>query len=214
MLPLLNHSRNNHQRESRPIATAWCVITGPPSAGKTSVIQALAARGHRTAAETARAHLMTLGKSPEEIAADPAPRIDIQHAILRRQLGVEGALSPLSRVFLDRALPDSLAYFRRLKLPETELIELSRRASTYRYRHVFYLQGLPLERDGLRCEDDAEARALGEQIYAAYASLGYIPTRIPAFAELPPQQAIKRRLALLLARLSPRRSDRHQAPAS
>jgi predicted ATPase len=194
----LNGEQDNTRLDPHPIVTAWCVITGPPSAGKTSVLEALAAQGQRIVAETARAHIATLGKTPEQIAADRALQVEIQHAIVQRQQGVENALPPPSTVFLDRALPDSLAYFRRLRLPETELI---RRATTYRYRHVFYLEGLPLERDGLRYEDDGEARALGEQIHAAYLSLGYVPTRVPAFADLPISQAIARRVALMLAQL-------------
>jgi predicted ATPase len=141
---------------------------------------------------------MTLGKSPKEIAADRALQVEIQHAIVHCQQGVENALSPSSTTFLDPALPDSLAYFRRLRLPETDLI---RRATTYRYQRVFYLEGLPLTQDGLRYEDDKEAHALGEQIYAAYLSLGYVPTRVPAFANLPVSQAIERRVALMLALL-------------
>ena len=180
------------------MATDWCVITGPPSAGKTSVLDALAARGHRIVGETARAHIETLGKSPDEIAADAELQVEIQYAIASRQHAVENGLHPRRPLFLDRALPDSLAYFRRLRIPDGYLIQ---RAAAYRYRHVFYLEGLPLARDGLRFEDDGEALALGEQIHAAYLSLGYIPIRVPTFAELPISQAIERRVALVLAQL-------------
>lgn len=184
-----------------PIATAWCVVTGPPSAGKTSVIDALAARGHPIIGETARAHIETLGKSPAEIAADAALQVEIQYAIARRQHAVENGLHPPRPLFLDRALPDSLAYFRRLALADAALMQ---RAATYRYRHVFYLEGLPLTRDGLRFEDDGEARALGEQIVAAYRALGYTPIRVPAFAELSPAQSIARRVMFLLAHVEGR----------
>ena len=194
----LNSPGDNALSTAAPIATAWCVITGPPSAGKTSVLDALAARGHRIIGETARAHIETLGKSPTEIAADAALQVEIQQAIASRQHAVENGLHPPRPLFLDRALPDSLAYFRRLSIPDGDLIQ---RAATYRYRHVFYLEGLPLARDGLRFEDDGEALALGEQIHAAYLSLGYVPTRVPTFADLPISQAIERRVALVLAQL-------------
>jgi len=183
-------------RTAEPMATDWCVITGPPSAGKTSVLDALAARGHRIVGETARAHIETLGKSPAEIAADAALQVEIQQAIANRQHVVENGLHPLQPMFLDRALPDSLAYFRRLRIPDGDMIQ---RAGTYRYRHIFYLEGLPLAQDGLRFEDDGEAHALGEQIIGAYVSLGYAPVRVPAFAELPPSQSIARRVMFLLA---------------
>lgn len=177
------------------IETAWCVVTGPPSAGKTSVLDALASQGHRVVTETAREHIATLGKSPNEIAANRALQIEIQHAIARRQQEAENGLPTSNVVFLDRALPDSLAYFQRLGIAEADLI---RRAKTYRYRQVFCLEGLPLARDGLRYEDDSEARALGEQIQAAYLALGYTPIHIPAFANLPLAEAIERRVTLIL----------------
>jgi predicted ATPase len=172
------------------------VVTGPPSAGKTSVLDALAALGHRVIGETARAHIETLGPSAAEIAADTALQAEIQHAIARRQLVVENGLHPTHPLFLDRALPDSLAYFRRLGIPDGDLMQ---RASTYRYQHVFYLEGLPLAHDGLRFEDDGEACVIGEQIIAAYVSLGYAPIRIPAFTDLPRSQSIHRRVMVMLA---------------
>ena len=192
----LTSPRDDALSTSAAIATAWCVTTGPPSAGKTSVLDALAARGHRIIGETARDHIETLGNPPAEIAADATLQIEIQQAIANRQHAVENGLHPPLPLFLDRALPDSLAYYRRLRIPDGDLIQ---RAATYRYRHVFYLDGLPLAPDGLRFEDDGEARALGEQIIAAYVSLGYAPIRVPAFGELPPSQSIARRVMFLLA---------------
>jgi predicted ATPase len=64
---------------------------------------------------------------------------------------------------------------------------------------VFYLEGLPLDRDGLRFEDDGEAAALGAAIMAAYSTLGYPLVHVPAFAGLPVQAAIERRVALILS---------------
>ncbi|MCF7985671.1 MAG: ATP-binding protein [Thiohalocapsa sp.] len=178
--------------------TAWSILTGPPSAGKTSIIERLAARGHRVVGETARNHIAGLGKSPARIAADRALQLRIQQEIATLQHAVEARLEALQPVFLDRALPDSVAYFRRLGLSVDTLLGHGRRL---RYRHVFFIEGLPLSRDGLRFEEDAEARLLGEEIHAAYSSLGYAPITVPAFADLPPADSIEQRVSFILTHI-------------
>jgi predicted ATPase len=175
--------------------TEWVVITGPPSAGKTSVINALAQRGHRVVAETARHYIASLGHSAREIAADRGLQRRLQREISRRQAGIEEALVPDETVFLDRALPDSLAYFARLGLMTAELLP---RATRYRYRRVFFLDGLPLDADGVRFERADEAAELAEQIFDAYAGLGYRPIRVPVFEGEEPGHAVDRRVAFIL----------------
>ena len=177
------------------IDTAWCVITGPPSAGKTTIIEALAARGHRIVPETARAHIAGLGHSPAEIAADAALQARIQHGIAERQHHIEQALDPAAPLFLDRALPDSIAYFEQLALTTDHLFAGARR----RYRRVFYLEGLPLQTDGLRFEDARDAAAIGEAILRAYRRLGYAPVRVPAFPRHGLAAAIAERLSVILS---------------
>jgi predicted ATPase len=180
------------------IATAWCVITGPPSAGKTTVLDALAARGHRVVPETARAHIAELGHAPADIAASPTLQARIQHGIAARQRAVELALAPADALFLDRALPDSIAYFEQLKLATEALIAS---AARLRYRRVFYLQGLPLAADGLRFEDDHGARAIGDAILRAYRRLGYAPVIVPAPPRADLAEAVAERLGLILRHL-------------
>ena len=181
-----------------PIATAWCVITGPPSAGKTTVLDALAALGHRVVPETARAHIAELGHLPAAIAADTALQMEIQHGIAARQHAVEQALPPGEALFLDRALPDSIAYFEQLALATDEIIA---NTSRLRYRHVFYLQGLPLAADGLRFEDDHSARVIGDAILRAYRRLGYAPIIVPAPPRADLAEAVAERLGLILQHL-------------
>jgi predicted ATPase len=182
--------------DSEPITTAWCVITGPPSAGKTTLIEALAARGHRVVPESARAYIAELGHPPEAIAADPALQARIQHGIAERQREVEQSLDPAEPLFLDRALPDSIAYFEQLSLATGHLVAGARR----RYRRVCYLEGLALQADGLRFEDAAAAQTLGEAIVGAYRRLGYSPERIPTFWEEDVAGAVAARLSIILAR--------------
>ncbi|NBC12634.1 MAG: AAA family ATPase [Gammaproteobacteria bacterium] len=182
--------------DARPIPTAWCVITGPPSAGKTTVIEALATRGHQVVPEAARAHIAELGHTPAEIAADPALQARIQHGIAARQQQIEQALDPQEPLFLDRALPDSIAYFEQLALATDHLVTGARR----RYRRVFYLEGLAPQADGLRFEDAGAAETLGEAILGAYRRLGYSPERIPTCWEDDIAGAVAARLSIILSR--------------
>ncbi len=184
------------QHREPPVNTAWCVITGPPSAGKTTLIEALAARGHRVVPETARAHIAELGVTPAEIAADAALQARIQHGIAARQHRIEQALDPQEPLFLDRALPDSIAYFEQLALETGHLVAGARR----RYRRVFYLEGLALQADGLRFEDAGAAQALGEAILGAYRRLGYVPERVPTCLENDVARAVAARLSIVLSR--------------
>lgn len=181
-----------------PRQTAWNILTGPPSAGKTSILRRLADLGHRVVGETARSHIAALEKSPAEIAADRALQHRIQQDIADLQHALEARLEAGDDIFLDRALPDSVAYFRRLGLSVDALFERGRRL---RYRRVFFIAGLPLSRDGLRFEEDAEARLIGEQIYAAYSTLGYTPITVPVFGELPLSESIEQRVAFILSHL-------------
>lgn len=179
---------------SAPIHTAWCVITGPPSAGKTTLIEALAAQGHRVVPETARAHIAELGHTPAEIAADRKLQARLQRGIAERQHRIEQTLDTAEPLFLDRALPDSIAYFELLALGTDDLIAGAR----LRYRHVFYLEGLPLQTDGLRFEDDRDAHLIGDAILSAYQRLGYAPVRVPAFTRDDLAAAVAERLAVIL----------------
>ena len=93
------------------IQTNWHAITGAVSCGKTTLIHALADRGFRTVAEAARPYIeqeMAAGRQQEEIFASEAT----QREILDLQMRAERTLRPDDVVFLDRALPDSITFFR------------------------------------------------------------------------------------------------------
>ncbi len=164
------------------------------------MIDALGQLGHRVVAETARHYIAALGRSPSEIAADALLQRRIQHDISALQHQIEDRLDPEETLFLDRALPDSLAYFRQLGLPTDELIP---RATRFRYRDVFYLEALPFADDGLRFEGAHEAAALAERIIEAYVGLEYSPVRVPAFEHLQRQASVDERVARILGHSAP-----------
>lgn len=180
--------------ESTPSAqavrsTAWAVITGAPSSGKTAVIRELARRGYPTVPEIAReiiAAQLREGATPEAVRADAH---GFETRVFEAKLAAEAGLAADRLAFLDRALPDSIAYFILEGLDPRRPREMSRRV---RYRHVFLFDRLPVVSDGVRIEDDRTAEAIEALILAAYRELGYDPVRVPV---LPVAERAERILA-------------------
>lgn len=94
--------------------------------------------------------------------------------------------------FLDRALPDSLAYYRYLELePEPELLAALEVAS---YRKVFALDLLPLAPDYARTESVPAQHRIHAILIEVYEELGYLVEKVPV---LPVEQ----RLEFILSRI-------------
>jgi predicted ATPase len=174
------------------VQTNWHVITGAQSCGKTTLIDQLADEGFRTVPEVARQYFeeeMAKGRTMDEIAEDQAA---LERRLMDMQLRIEHGLRATDVVFLDRALPDMLTFYRVFGLnPNESLAECFH----HRYASVFVLDRLPIEQDGLREEVDVSATLLDEWLPRDYSALGYDVVRVPV---LPPQE----RLAFVLERLS------------
>lgn len=159
-----------------PIPTRWCVITGAPCAGKTSVIKALGQLGYKYSAEPAAAYIESLcakGLTLEQIKNDFA---NFQKSLFEFYKNIELGLNPNDLVFRDRAMPDAITYSRMAKLDLDEAIEHAKR---FRYQHVFLLDPLPYDVEGVRIEDDAVAAYLDKQLEIEYRHLGYAVIRVP-----------------------------------
>jgi len=158
------------------IQTDWHVLTGAPCSGKTAVINELARRGFGVVHETARAHIedkLAQGLSLEEIRRDEAA---FEHLILERKLAIEKRLDPEKTVFFDRAVPDSIAYFRLAGLDASEPEAISIRV---RYKKVYLLDRLPVRKDSVRSEDEKTAERIEALLIECYRGLGYPVIRIP-----------------------------------
>src|SRR5215204_1711685 len=120
--------------------TNWYVITGGPGSGKTTSVNHLNMLGYHTTIEHARHFIdtqMVTGKSVDEKRKS---QIEFQKGILDMQILQEASLSPDELIFLDRALPDTLAYYRFLNLPvNKELKDALKKAF---YKKVFILESL------------------------------------------------------------------------
>lgn len=174
------------------VQTNWHVITGAPSCGKTTLINQLAGQGFQVAPEGARLYLereLAKGRTLAEIRSNMA---DVQRHIVDIQLDIEGGLPPAACIFLDRAIPDHLAWYRYFGLNPNAFLQDCFR---YRYASVFLLDCLPNKLDGLRYKDPALQRFTEQWHLRDYRALGYSITRVPV---LPPEE----RLAFVLRALS------------
>lgn len=154
----------------------WYVLTGGPCAGKTTTIDALAKRGHPVLAEPARLIIdekLAAGHTIEEIVTDP----DWLPSVARRAEAQEAQLPKDQLFFLDRAAPDSMAYYWHFK-KEFDA-DLTRAIHAQRYRKIFLLDLIDFRNDGARHEDPEEAEILHRLIREAYEELGYEVTPVP-----------------------------------
>jgi len=152
----------------KEIITNWNVITGGPCTGKTTVVNLLAQIGYKTTIEHARHYIDTQkisGRTVEEIRQN---KKEFQLGVLNMQIEEEGKLDVNELVFLDRALPDAMAYYQFLGLEyDDRLIE---QCNKYCYNKVFILARLPLTNDYARLEDEAEQIRIHNLIIKVYQS--------------------------------------------
>jgi predicted ATPase len=184
------------------VQTNWYVFTGAACCGKTTLIESLSERGYAVIAEGARQYFsceMAKGRSLEEIRRDDEA---LQRVIFDLQLKLEQQAQASVVTFLDRALPDSLTFYRVFGMdPNLILAE----CFTHHYAGVFILDRLPFRRNQtLGPEDNWTSDFLDAWLTRDYQALGYGVVRVPV---LPPEE----RLEFVLHRLSPHISlDREQ----
>ncbi len=156
--------------------TNWYVITGAPCSGKTAVIKWLEQKGYAVVHEVARAHIdaqLAKGKTLEQIKADEWA---FEHHILMAKVKLETQLARNEIIFFDRAVPDSIAYYKLCGLDPTEPQQESR---AVRYQKIFLFERLTFLADPVRSEDEKTADRLSHLIEESYQSLGYELIHVP-----------------------------------
>ena len=159
------------------VETNWYVITGGPSTGKTTTVNLLRNRGYKTTIEHARHYIDTMrleGQTTKEIVSN---KKKFQLGILDMQLKQEASLMPNEMVFLDRAIPDALAYYRFLGLEVDDL--LTKALRSVNYRKIFMLDKLPLVKDYARLEDEQDQIKIHELICEVYRELQFPMMHVP-----------------------------------
>lgn len=163
---------NNANHQTPP----WYVLTGGPCAGKTTLIFELEKRGHSVAAEPARMIIdrrLAEGETIEQIVADP----DWLPSVVRLAREQAEAIPRDDRRFFDRAIPDSLAYYRLSHRPVEDFFRAA--LNEIRYDKVFLLDLIDFVNDEARSETPEQAMILHGLIRQAYQDEGYEIIEVP-----------------------------------
>jgi predicted ATPase len=175
------------------VETNWHVLTGASCTGKTTLIENLAERGYRIISESARLYFereIARGRNVEELLQNGG---NLQREIAALQLRNESRCEANEITFLDRAIPDSLTFYRVFGLDPNEILP---KCFFRRYATVFILDRLPnLRNRPLGPEDKETSQFLDQWLERDYRALGYRVVRVPAIS--PPE-----RLAFVLERSS------------
>ena len=180
----MEETKNNINNNNR-IKTNWYVITGGPSSGKTTTVNLFKERGYITIFEHARHYLDTQrlqGKTIEDVRKQQR---EFQLGVLDMQIEQENQILPDVLVFLDRAIPDALAYYRFLNLPVDE--KLTKALRTVSYKKIFILDCLPLVNDYARSEDDIAQKKIHTLLTEVYEALPFPIVKVPV---LPPDERV------------------------
>ena len=158
-------------------AFPWYVLTGGPCSGKTTLIDELKKRGYRVFREPARiviAAELAQGKIIQDILADPRA---LQHKILAHFLELATEAPKDQILFLDRGIPDVVAYYRKFNLSGDEVIKKA--VASVRYRKVFLMDMIDFVSDTERYETPQEAAILHRYLRDAYTDQGYDVIEVP-----------------------------------
>jgi predicted ATPase len=164
------------QHEALEVRTSWCVITGSPCSGKTTVLNKLKKLGFRITPEAARVYLETeiaKGRVKEEIRNDEKT---FQREIFAIKMKIEDGLPRNELIFMDRALPDSVTYYRVASIDPQEIFAKCRK---YRYFAVFKFERLPYFDDLARIETPKTIEYIDKQLEKDYKDLGYQVVKVP-----------------------------------
>lgn len=155
------------------------IITGGPGSGKTTILNLVAERfNYDVVPEAARAVL-------EE--SEGLTGIALQEAIVRKQCELEDKINgDKVAAFLDRGLPDNLAYMHYfgMQIEQPYRDNYRERVAQRGYeQHVFFLEPIPrssYRNDAQRYETYEEACEISDLIKQSYKSLGFSVHSLPA----------------------------------
>ena len=138
-------------------------------------------RGYKTTIEHARHYIDTQQITGKNIGEIRHNQRAFQEAVLDMQIAQEARLPPGEIIFLDRALPDALAYYRFLNFPPHE--KLTQALRNVYYRKIFILDLLPLALDYARTEDAEAQKRIQQLLTEVYESLPFPVVHVPALSQ-------------------------------
>lgn len=158
----------------------FVVFTGTTVSGKTSVLNGL---GVAYEPEVARVYIereLAKGRCKEEIRSDEG---EFQRGLVATKQEIEAAAPKQAPHFFDRALPDSITYYRAAGLDPSPVLAC---CFAVRYALILHFDPLPdsvvqsvMEHDPVRTEDPKTRALLDEWLFRDYTALGYTPVRVP-----------------------------------
>jgi predicted ATPase len=170
-----------------PQSSNWYVITGGPSSGKTTLIDALSKLGYKTHPEAARQVIdraRASGQTVEQLRADERA---FQEQVFETMLQRERQLSRQDILIFDRGLGDSLAYLNSYGWqPSKTMAQTWPQVS---YQTVFLLEPLDAYTDDYARTEGADfASRIHSLLDEAYRQLGHTPILVP---KLSPDQRLQ-----------------------
>jgi predicted ATPase len=175
-------------------ARRFVVITGGPGSGKSTLIDALAARGFTRTIEAGRAIIKEQVASGRGALPWSDPRAFAEQMFEWELRSYARALTADGVVFFDRGIPDVVGYLRLMNLPVPPHIDEA--AWSHRYNaHVFIAPPWPaiFTQDAERKQTLEEAARTYETMVATYTDYGYGLTELP-------RASVAERVAFVLSR--------------
>ncbi len=153
------------------------MVTGGPCTGKTTLLNKLSDYGFATVPESAR-QIIEEEQIKETGILPWTDFIGFQYKVLDRQRENEDNVSKHEIVFLDRGLPDGLAYLNSEGLiPNNDLYN---DLTAVNYSKVFVLDQIPIyENDSVRKETSDDAKIIHEHICKVYEELNFDIVYVP-----------------------------------
>lgn len=171
------------------------IITGGPGFGKTSIINALEAKGYAVCHENSR-EVITQQLA---IGGTILPWMDLDKfsdIIIEKRLEAYQRFNGNTPIFYDRGLPDTLAFiYRQNQQPEEKLLTITR---THPYNTKVFITPpwyAIFKNDNERRETFAEAVIVHQYLSKTYADLGY------KLIDIPPA-SVEERVAFILAQIA------------
>jgi predicted ATPase len=171
-----NHSEktNNNNNTAN---TYWYVITDSPSTEKTTIINRLCKQGYKTTIEQASHYIKIRNVTDQTVKELRSNILEFQLGVLNMQIEQKASINANDVVFLDKAIPDALAYYRFLGLEVNKILKEAMRNINNKKKII--LDKLPLVNDDARLESKNDQNTIHELITEVYEPLPFPVIQVP-----------------------------------
>ena len=158
----------------------FCIITGGPGSGKTSLIDALRSRGFHCSIEAGRGIIQDQTKIDGRALSWRDPLLFAELMLSWEMRSYRLAELSAGPAFFDRGVPDVAGYLRLMSIPVPEHLHHAIKEFSYN-RTVFVAPPWPeiFQQDQERKQDLNEARRTYDALVATYSALGHDLVELP-----------------------------------